>query len=150
MGHLNNYEQSHTEQRLHILERMTVLPGWDQEGSPVVSPVIWARIWNFYKEVKSLIPEADEPFAWPTGTGTAILSWVNGEKKFVLEFDTVALLLSLKYIADAPYVMLIPSWQQALILLKCLHEDNIGRVEELTDDYLEVCGSSSVESSGQT
>lgn len=130
--------KTHCEERMDLLEIITRLPKWDNDGSLPITGHVWSRAQLMYAESRQYVPQGQEPFAWPTGAGSVILSWVNKDRKFILEIDESSLKLSLKYVADAPYVLLTPSWAQCLRLLGQMYTSRAGDNPQAVSDVEEL------------
>lgn len=122
-----------TRDRIEMLEKSTLLAGWDNDGAMPISPHVWARVDLFYQEAKKYVPDASEPFVWPSGAGSVFMTWVNGHRKVIAEFLTDTIEMHLRLVADSPLIPLAPEWQTALHVLAIVHDvANISDVEELT------------------
>lgn len=121
-----------TRDRIEMLEKSTLLAGWDNQDSLPISPHIWARVDLFYQEAKRYVPDASEPFVWPSGAGSVFMTWVNGHRKVIAEFLTDTIEMHLRLIEGAPLIPLAPEWQTALHVIGIVHNvASLSDVDEL-------------------
>lgn len=103
------------EERFRVLEQMTVVPDWDGRGADAISPILWARAWNFYQDSRRVTKE--DPYVYPGPYGSVYAVWVPKHKKYYLEFTNDKMNLWLRYVEEAPLVHIHPTWEQAINLL---------------------------------